>query len=52
MCCVMHTRGPCRIFIHKNNRRTLKKYVGHDGRGRYSSEDRLKRTKEGFPIWT
>ena len=26
--------------------------VGHDGRGRYSSEDSLKRTKEGFSIWT
>jgi hypothetical protein len=25
------------MFMHKNNRRTFKKYVGHDGRGRYSS---------------
>jgi hypothetical protein len=50
MFCVMHI--PRSVQNFHSQKRTLKKYVGHDGRGRYSSEDRLKRTKEGFPIWT
>jgi hypothetical protein len=50
MFCVMHI--PRSVQNFHSQKQSTHSHVGHDGRGRYSSEDSLKRTKEGFPICT